>query len=76
MLRQNERYRRSVGYGRRRGLASSSCAACEVTRFRLLYYLDEAFPEKPLMPAAPLARAKVRLFNKLIDEYGTIPARS
>ena len=35
----------------------------------ILYYLDEAFPEKPLMPAAPLARARVRLFNKLIDEY-------
>jgi len=35
----------------------------------ILYYLDEAFPEKPLMPAEPLARAKVRLFNKLIDEY-------
>jgi glutathione S-transferase len=35
----------------------------------ILYYLDEAFPEKPLMPEAPLARAKVRLFNKLIDEY-------
>jgi glutathione S-transferase len=35
----------------------------------ILYYLDEAFPEKPLMPSAPLARAKVRLFNKLIDEY-------
>jgi glutathione S-transferase len=35
----------------------------------ILYYLEEAFPEKPLMPTAPLARAKVRLFNKLIDEY-------
>jgi glutathione S-transferase len=35
----------------------------------ILYYLDEAFPEKPLMPMAPLARVKVRLFNKLIDEY-------
>src|SRR5215831_3877354 len=35
----------------------------------ILYYLDEAFPERPLMPAPPLARAKVRLFNKLIDEY-------
>jgi glutathione S-transferase len=35
----------------------------------ILYYLDEVFPEKPLMPATPLARAKVRLFNKLIDEY-------
>ena len=35
----------------------------------ILYYLDEAFPERPLMPVAPLARAKTRLFNKLIDEY-------
>jgi glutathione S-transferase len=35
----------------------------------ILYYLDEAFPDRPLMPASPLARAKVRLFNKLIDEY-------
>src|SRR5260370_35256659 len=35
----------------------------------ILYYLDEAFPENPLMPTAPLTRAKVRLFNKLIDEY-------
>jgi glutathione S-transferase len=35
----------------------------------ILYYLDEAFPERPLMPAPPLARARVRLFNKLIDEY-------
>jgi glutathione S-transferase len=35
----------------------------------ILYYLDEAFPDKPLMPKAPLDRAKVRMFNKLIDEY-------
>jgi glutathione S-transferase len=35
----------------------------------ILYYLDESFPERPLMPAAPLARAKVRQFNKLIDEF-------
>ncbi len=35
----------------------------------ILYYLEEAFPEKPLMPASPLDRARVRMFNKLIDEY-------
>jgi glutathione S-transferase len=35
----------------------------------ILYYLDEAFAEPPLMPADRLARAKVRYFNKLIDEY-------
>jgi len=35
----------------------------------ILYYLDEAFPEKPLMPKDPHDRATVRLFNKLIDEY-------
>jgi len=35
----------------------------------ILYYLDEAFPEPPLMPKSPLARHQVRLYNKLIDEY-------
>ena len=35
----------------------------------ILYYLDEAFPSPSLMPDAPLARARVRMFNKLIDEY-------
>ena len=35
----------------------------------ILYYIDEAFPEPPLMPKDLHARAKVRLFNKLVDEY-------
>lgn len=35
----------------------------------ILYYLDEAFPEPPLMPRAPLERVKVRMVNKLVDEY-------
>jgi glutathione S-transferase len=35
----------------------------------ILYYLDEAFPQPPLMPRDPHARAAVRLFNKMIDEY-------
>jgi glutathione S-transferase len=35
----------------------------------ILYYLDEAFPEPPLMPREPRRRAAVRMFNKLIDEY-------
>ena len=35
----------------------------------ILYYLDEAFPTPPLMPGAPIERVKVRLVNKLIDEY-------
>jgi len=35
----------------------------------ILYYLDEAFPEPPLMPQEPQRRAAVRMFNKLIDEY-------
>ena len=29
----------------------------------ILYYLDEAFPEPPLMPRDLRARAKVRLYN-------------
>jgi glutathione S-transferase len=35
----------------------------------ILYYLDDAFPQKPLMPQAPPDRVKVRMFNKFIDEY-------
>lgn len=35
----------------------------------ILYYLDEAFPAVPLMPKTPLLRHRVRMFNKLIDEY-------
>jgi glutathione S-transferase len=35
----------------------------------ILYYIDDAFPEPPLMPPTPAARHRVRLYNKLIDEY-------
>jgi glutathione S-transferase len=35
----------------------------------ILYYLDEVFPDPPLLPQAPLLRHRVRLYNKLIDEY-------
>ena len=36
----------------------------------ILYYLDEVFPAPALMPTAPRLRFRVRMFNKLIDEYG------
>lgn len=35
----------------------------------ILYYIDDAFPNPPLMPKEPAARHRVRLYNKLIDEY-------
>jgi glutathione S-transferase len=35
----------------------------------ILYYLDDAFPEVSLMPGDPALRQRVRLYNKLIDEY-------
>src|SRR5262249_51161285 len=35
----------------------------------ILYYLDAASPNPPLMPREPLLRQRVRLFTKLIDEY-------
>ena len=35
----------------------------------ILYFLDEAFPTPALMPKEPKLRHRVRMFNKLIDEY-------
>jgi glutathione S-transferase len=35
----------------------------------ILYYIDDAFRDPPLMPKQPLLRHRVRLYNKLIDEY-------
>src|SRR5687767_6918017 len=35
----------------------------------ILYYLDEVFPAPPLMPHYPHLRARVRQYNKLVDEY-------
>jgi len=35
----------------------------------ILYYLDEAFAAPPLMPRDLHQRARVRQFNKLVDEY-------
>jgi glutathione S-transferase len=35
----------------------------------ILYYIDDAFPEPPLMPREPRQRHRVRMYNKLIDEY-------
>ena len=36
-------------------------------------YVDEVFPENPLRPADPLARARMRVFCKMADEYA-LPA--
>jgi glutathione S-transferase len=35
----------------------------------ILYYIDDAFPEPPLMPKHPYQRHRVRMYNKLVDEY-------
>lgn len=32
-------------------------------------YLDEAFPERPLMPGAPLARWRARTWQKYVDDH-------
>jgi glutathione S-transferase len=35
----------------------------------ILYYIDDAFPKPPLMPKQRRQRHRVRMYNKLIDEY-------
>jgi glutathione S-transferase len=35
----------------------------------IMHYVDEAFPGLVLMPSDPLGRAKVRMTEKLMDEY-------
>jgi glutathione S-transferase len=35
----------------------------------ILYYIDDAFPGPSLMPKSPRQRHRVRMYNKLIDEY-------
>jgi glutathione S-transferase len=35
----------------------------------ILYYIDEIFPEPPLMPMEPRGRYRVRMYSKFIDEY-------
>lgn len=32
-------------------------------------YLDEVFPQTPLVPKDPVARARMRIWNKFVDEY-------
>lgn len=32
-------------------------------------YLDEVFPDVPLSPADPVARARMRIWSKFVDEY-------
>lgn len=41
----------------------------------ILEYLEEAYPEHPLMPQAPVARAKVRLIIKVLELYIELSAR-
>ena len=35
----------------------------------ILEYLDEAYPQTPLMPKAPIDRARVRLLGRIVDLY-------
>lgn len=41
----------------------------------ILNYLEEAFPEIPLLPADPLERARVREMMEIIDLYLELQAR-
>ena len=41
----------------------------------ILHYLEEAYPQVPLLPADPLRRARVRELMEVIDLYLELPAR-
>ncbi len=41
----------------------------------ILNYLDEAYPDVPLLPSDPLGRARVRELMEVIDLYLELPAR-
>jgi len=41
----------------------------------ILNYLEDAYPQVPLLPADPLGRARVRELMELIDLYLELPAR-
>jgi glutathione S-transferase len=41
----------------------------------ILNYLEEAYPEVPLLPANPLSRARVRELMEIVDLYLELPAR-
>src|SRR5258706_9490043 len=41
----------------------------------ILEYLEEAYPQKPLLPKDPLARAKVRELNTVIELHMELVAR-
>ncbi|TQV78285.1 glutathione S-transferase family protein [Exilibacterium tricleocarpae] len=41
----------------------------------IIDYLEDAYPEKPLYPSDPFARAKVRQITKIAELYIELPAR-
>jgi glutathione S-transferase len=41
----------------------------------ILDYLEEAFPQVPLLPASPSSRARVRELMQIVDLYLELPAR-
>src|SRR5437899_12391376 len=41
----------------------------------ILNYLEDAYPDVPLLPANPLERARVRELMEVIDLYLELPAR-
>ena len=47
-------------------LVDNGRAVCESTL--ICEYLDDAYPDPPLKPAEPLARADMRLWGKVVDE--------
>lgn len=41
----------------------------------IVEYLDHRYPERPLIPADPVAAARVRAVSQIVEQYLDIPAR-
>ncbi len=70
---QDEAFRQRSPMGKAPFLETPHGVICESAT--ICEYLEDAFPDKPLLPAAPFARAKVREFLQVLELHVELVAR-